>query len=837
MLISRHILTSMLTPGATDAIDDEELGVMLTGLGLELEGMQRVGAGLEAILVGRIVSVRPHPDADKLRLCEVDHGGGVRSVVCGAPNVPEAGGKVAVAPVGTRLPGGLEIGAREIRGVHSEGMICSEAELEIGADADGIMVLPQAWAQGSALREHAPTLVDTLYELGITPNRADALGHVGVARDLCVRLDCELILPELALPEVADDPSLVTLQSPQRCGRYFGYAFEGASVGVAPLWMRVALHRLGLRPINAVVDITNYVLLEHGQPLHIFDRKLLAEGRVVIRQARPGEPMTMLDETQLQLQPEDLVIADARAPQALAGVMGGKHSGVESHSTELFLEAAWFHPLHIRRSARRHQLNTDSSFRFERGVDHGEGLRRACARAAALTREFTGARAIGGHEALGERPPTPSIRLRPARSKLVLGLDVPARDARRILCGLEIEVDDRDPDAWSCKPPTHRLDIGIEEDLIEEIVRHYGLDNLPMAPSMPSAPPGLDPTPDAIATHAAMLRDDRLVDALRSVGLREHVAFVFTGAEALAPFLEADPGRRPVGLSNPMREKSGLLRTHMLPGLLEALSLNAARHARPVRLFEFGRVYAWEAERRDADGPTAKIDRQLPTERRRAAILVGGRVVDQADGRQVAGLLLDVLARAGYEAELCAVSDDDRQPWLHPGAQARVELAGVPVAVFGEVHPDLLERFGLPAGSRAAYGEIDIDALPGGLARAFTEVPRFPSTARDLSLEIPAELPAADVVSALRRAEVDAALSGEDPPHLASGDSGDAAIEVIEDYRGEGIPDGQRALLLRLHYRAAARSVTDAEVQSLHDVLVERAMAALRSRTPRIKPR
>ncbi|MCB9713495.1 MAG: phenylalanine--tRNA ligase subunit beta, partial [Myxococcales bacterium] len=416
MLISRTWLSELLVdPRGTALPDGAALGDLITGLGLEVEGITRHGEGLDAIVVGEVRSVAPHPDADKLRVVELLDGTQTLTVVCGAPNVPPPGGKVAFAPVGATLPGDFSIGARTVRGVKSHGMICSEQELRIGPDHDGIMVLPTAWSAGERLVDRVPGIADTIYELGVTPNRPDALGHIGVARDLAVKLGRTLAVPPLAEPKVAELPELVTLRAPERCGCYLGYALEGAKVGPSPLWLRVRLHRLGLRPINNVVDITNLVLMEWGQPLHAFDRARLAEGRVVVRLASAGEAMTTLDEQALELRADDLVIADAQAPQALAGVMGGLSSGVSEASTALLLEAAWFSPLPIRRTAKHHGLLTDSSYRFERGVDHGVGLARAAKRALGLLERLTGARCVGGHRVEGQRPPVPAIALRPGR--------------------------------------------------------------------------------------------------------------------------------------------------------------------------------------------------------------------------------------------------------------------------------------------------------------------------------------------------------------------------------------------------------------------------------------
>jgi phenylalanyl-tRNA synthetase beta chain len=855
MLISRAWIESML-PAAV-RLSDAELGDAFTMLGLEVEGMRAVGRELDPIIVGEVRAKASHPHADKLTLVTLWDGSEERPVVCGAGNVPTAGGKVVFAPVGTRLRvspsgaegGDLEIGAREIRGVRSEGMICSERELDIGPDHEGILVLPDDTRAGTRLAELAPGLLDTIYELSITPNRPDALGHVGVARDLAVKLHGEVAIDPRILPDAPVLGDLVTLQAPQRCGRYIGRAFTAAKVGPSPLWLRVRLHRLGLRPINSVVDITNLVLMQWGQPLHIFDRSKLDGGRVVVRMANAGEPITTLDDKKIELDADDLVIADASRPQAIAGVMGGLDSGVLEGDRELLLEAAWFQPGAIRRTARRHGLNTDSSYRFERGVDHGPNLTAAAAEAAALVEQLTGARCVGGQDVRGELPSRPAIELRPARTTVVLGMDVPVDEARRVLEGLEIEVQDGDPQRWRCLPPSWRPDLQREEDLIEEIMRHHGLDRLPAIASIPSEPPGMRTSPEQRLGEQRGRFEDRLADALARQGLLETVTFAFADPTQLQWFAPRTPHGglgtpidRAVRVANPMRVQSSLLRTHMLPGLLGVLALNVARHGREVRLFEMARIYDWPPQVQPGSGPTASIDEQLPRERRRACVLVGDGVRDpDVAVREMVGLALDVLAEIGCEAQVRPVESSELAPWLHPGAQARLRVESLgaegarDVGEVGEVHPDLLRAWDI--GIRAFYAELWLETLPIPDVPRYRAVPRFPATSRDLSLEVPIDLPASAVVSALVHAESEATTEGDDPPRLSAGDRGRARIEVLEDYRGQGVPDGHRALLLRLHYRAESRSVTDAEVQERHAAVVDAACRALRARAPTIKPR
>lgn len=843
MKISHQWLTEMFVEGALDAAlaawSAEGRAAawtrLLTGLGLEVEAVEVVGEAVRSIVVGEIRGKSPHPKADKLTVVELFDGTGVVQVVCGASNLPPLGGKVAFAPVGAVLPGGLAIAARELRGVASQGMICSEAELEIGADDSGILILPEDWHAGDRLVDRVPGIVDTILDLGVTPNRPDALGHLGVARDVGTKLGLPLRPPAVRRPDAPVTPALVTIAAPERCGRYLGYVLEDMSVGPSPLWMRVRLHRVGLRAISNVVDVTNFVLMECGQPLHAFDRDRLAEGRVVVRRAEHDEPMTTLDGTQKLLTTEDLVIADAATPQALAGVMGGAQSMVHAGTHRLLLEAAWFAPTGIRATARRHGYATDSSYRFERGVDHGVGLERAALRALGLLLEVAGGRCTAQTDAAGERPPAPTIPLRLPRVAALLGVDVPAETARAVLAGLEVQVQEDSPEAWTCVAPTHRPDLKREVDLIEELMRFHGLDKVPARPTVP------------LEARAAAHSDpetelgDRLAEGLRDAGLHEHVAMAFVAESKLEFF--AVPAARRVRVENPMRG-AGVMRTHMLPGLLDALAHNVARHTRPVRLFEIGRVYAWPERHVPKDGPTAKIDAVLPHERAVAAALVYAGAKGHVDAREITGAAVQALARVGLRAR--PIDPSSPAPYLHPGVQAALAVGEAIVGEAGEVHPDILRAWELPEGTRAYYAEIALAQVPARSTALARDLPRFPSTARDVSLEIPATLSAARVVAALRAAAqerpgqvhaADKSAAGAGEVRLATDSFGEPAIEVLEDYRGAGVPAGHRALLLRLHYAAEQRSVTDEEAQALHSAIVSAACESLRADAPTVRPR
>lgn len=816
MLISRAWLAELLGDAvAIGERTDAELAVALTGLGLEVEGVHRKGDGLERVVVGEVRSVAPHPGADKLRVVELFDGTAVRTVVCGAPNVPPPGGRVLFATPGAKLPNGMEIGARAVRGVESSGMICSEVELDIGPDGDGIVVLADDAVPGTPLPVAVPGVVDTVIELGVTPNRPDALGHVGVARDLAVKLGGHWAPTIGELPDAPEDRRLVTLEAPDRCGRYFGVAFEGATVGPSPLPLRVRLHRIGLRPLSNVVDVTNLVMMKWGQPLHAFDRGRLHEGRVVVRLATAGEPMRTLDDRELELGEQDLVIADAHRPMALAGVMGGAESGVEPSSTALLLEAAWFLPAGVRRTSRRHGVLTDSSHRFERGVDHGDGLRGACAEACALLISLAGARPVARAVAEGKLPKPAVIAFRPARSELLLGIAVPEPQMRRILAGVGVDVQGEGA-SWSCTAPTFRPDLEREVDLIDEVVRHHGLERLPMR----ATPPSQVRPEQSPELRQRQHVEATLVDALRELGLHEALGYTFTRPELTAITPEEAGPDAVVRVANPMRHEAGVLRTHLLPGLLDALAVNMARHARALELFECGRIYRF-AEHEVAPGPTAAIDRTLADERTRVAVLRAG---GDGDPRRVGAMLVHALVRLGHTARVemapSAVS------WLHPGAQAELVLAPGSsttrrvVGRFGRVHPDVLARWDLPRAIEVAYGELWVEAVPAAVVPRLRALPRFPATSRDLSLDVAVAVPAATLVAAVEEIAASVRVEGDDPPRLGVGDRGDAAVELVEDYRGEGIAAGRRALLLRMHYRCVARTVTDAEVQRLHEEIV-----------------
>lgn len=818
MLISATWLSSFL---GDELPPPERTAELVTGLGLEVDGIEEVGAHTRHVRVAEVRSVAPHPNANRLRIVRIFDGERELDIVCGAPNVPDPGGKVAFAPVGTELPGGLRIEAREIRGVPSAGMLCSEAELDLGPDENGILVLEPDAPAGRPLAEYVPGAHDVIFELSVTPNRPDALGHVGVARDLAAKLACPLRLPEtIGFGEVAEQPDLVTLEAPDACGRYFGVALEGAKVGPSPLEARVRLHRLGLRPISAPVDITNLVLLEWGQPLHVFDRERLKGGVVRVRRARGGERIEVLDGRTLTLCEDDLVIADAEDPVALAGIMGGAASAVQSDTTRLLLEAAWFRPAIVRKAARRHQIASDSSHRFERGVDHGFGLERAAARAFDLLRAWTGARPVARCEVRGEVPATPRIRFRARRCTRLLGISVSVDEAQEILGRLGVAVERESGGDLVCTPPTHRPDLQREVDLFEEVLRLKGLDAIEARSVVPSKPMAA-----AMPNLPRRLRRDAQ-DALAARGLLEIVGWAFRPDADFAFLDDVVPPARRVRLKNPLREEPTVMRPHLLPGLLAAASNNAARGARRIRLFEVGRVYTWPA----GDGPNHVAgpvrlgeDDRLADERQMAGVLVGVPSGDVDVLRGVGDVCLHVLERLGYTGSTSAPPPGPLAGF-HPGLVGAVRLAdGRWIARYGAVHPDLVAAYDL-GGWTLAYGEIDLWALGPPEVRKARPIPNQPGSSRDLSLAVPPRVHAAEI----RDWILTWAQGRDGAVRLDIGDAGEPPVEVVEEYRGEGgeFEGGRRAVLFRLHYRADGRTVRDDEVDALHETLVAALLAA-----------
>ncbi|UJR79961.1 phenylalanine--tRNA ligase subunit beta [Sandaracinus amylolyticus] len=805
-----------------------EMAERLTRAGVEVEGLTAFGEGLDRVVIAEVRGKRPHPSRDKLTLVRVWNGKEEREVVCGAPNVPDAGAKVLLAEVGARLPNGMEIAAREVAGVSSSGMLCSEVELGIGADAEGIVVLERASSGrvGAAVAD-ALSLRDQVFEISLTPNRADCLGHVGLAREIAMLFEQPFVLRAPPAPQrllsvdSADtrgpvvtvlDPSRqhpgetlslvqpaqgapinvpIAIRDADRCSRYLGLVLQHVQVRPAPFWMRYRLHVLGQRSIDAVVDVTNWVLLETGHPIHAFDLDALRGPAIVVRTARDGERFTTLDGIERELSTDDLVIADAEVPVALAGVMGGAASGVRATTRNVLLEVAHFDPRSVRRTSRRHGLHTEASHRFERGVDPN-GLEHVLRRAAQLLGTVAeAASAPSASDAHARRIAPVAIALRPGHVESLLGGPVPASEVRRVLEGVGCEIAPAEEGGWRVTAPTHRPDLGRPEDLIEEVARVRGYDHIP------SALASMAPSADAGDRRYAIVR--ALREGAAAAGLFEAVNFAFCSRRDL------EMAKAPldvVALSNPLSEERSVMRTSMLPGLLSDV-VRAQRHQAPrATLFEVGRTYhpAASTPRRVVERPVLALTLSGPRE-----LWVGDESpFDFWDGK---GAVLAILRSVGLVAE--TVRDEsiaEHAPWLHPRRSARVVVGARSVGVLGEVHPDVVEAF--EATGRPIFGVLDLDAIvalvkAAGPPRA-RPLPRFPAVVRDLAVVVPEATTAADVVDAITQA---APLAER--------------AELFDVYRGKPVPEGRKSLAFRIAYRDPDATLTDARVEQVHAAVVQ----------------
>ncbi len=783
-----------LKPGVTaDSVADK-----LTLAGLEVEAVERRGRDVEGVRIAEVRGRRPHPSAEKLSIVRVATDGLEEDVVCGAPNVPPAGGKVAWAPPGATLPGGRKLEAREIRGVSSPGMICSEVELGVGDEGDGILVLSPEAPAGADLARYLG-LLDEVLEVNVTPNRPDALCHAGIAREVAALFETTWRLPP---PEEALQVPLpqgrgidVEIRDPSACARYAARIVTGLRVGPSPLPLRVRLAACGVRAVSNLVDVTNYVMLETGQPLHAFDLDRLHDV-IQVRRATRGERMKTLDGVDRPLQEGDIVIADARGPVALAGVMGGADSEVSPGTTAVLLEAATFEARAIRRASKRLALRSEASHRFERGVDP-EGIPHALQRAAAmLARRGGGAIAGEGVDRYPQQAHPRRVTLSAGGLFRLAGFEVPLSVAANELAAIGIPSVPEGDAAITAAVPSFRPDIAIEEDLVEEVMRLHGYEHAPARLPRGSGAPA--PSPEEMA--------DRAREALAAQGLAEIVSWGFVPRNWLLPL--GAPLADGIAVKNPISADYELMRTSLLPGLVDAAKRNLARSAPDLGLFEVGPIV-----RRAAD-PKELAD-QSPAA---AGILVGRRAgwlkpdaaVDFFDAKQLVGELLRSLGQSAPTFTPLRSSE-----LLHPGVGAEIRLgageAGA-IGLVGEIHPRLRRALGLDV--PAFYFEIGLDAL-GGARRPVrgVAVPRFPASSRDISFWIEASVDA-DAQRGLL---------------LSAGEPLLRELTVLEDYRDPRYaPPGKKGMLWTLTYRADDRTLTDAEVDAAHTRVVA-ALTASRS--------
>ena len=766
-------------------LEPDELAHRLTMGGIEVGDVFTRG-GWEGCVVGYVRATRPHPNADTLTLCEVDPGDGPPvEVVCGAPNVA-AGQKICFARPGVTLMN-MHNGRREelkpatIRGVVSEGMICSEAELEISDEHEGIIVLPDDAVVGTPLDE---ALGDTFLELELTPNRGDCLSILGVAREIGAITGQPVRVPEIEYAESdvpAETLAQVTIEDADLCPRYTASVITGISIRPSPQWLQERLNRAGLRPINNVVDVTNYVMLEFNQPLHAFDLDTVTDRHVVVRRAADDEEFTTLDGVKRKLSADNLLIADPAQAIGIGGVMGGANSEITAGTTNMLLESATFHPLNNRRTSTDLGLRTEASLRFEKGL-RPELAPIALRRATQLILETAGGQAAAGIiDVFPGDAEVPAVPLTVARLRQVLGMDLDIARAETVLGSLGITTRRTGPDSLEADPPYWRSDIAIEEDLIEEVIRIIGYDEVPT--TMLSSPiPYHRPNP------MTALKDG-LRDALSAAGMQETISYPLVSMEDLNRLRvngEADDALQLLRVANPMSVEQDIMRPTLAASILNTLAYNRGHNDGGFRLFELGRAFIPQAT-------------GLPVEREIAAGVMSGPRYDAnwlssgdpLDFFDLSGTLAAALDRVGVGAAL----ESDDQPMFHPGRCARVNAGGAEVGVIGELHPDIREAFDLGT-DPVVYFEVRINDLleAGPDGGRFESLSRFPAANRDLALVVPADVPAARVQGLIERVRLV------------------ERAELFDVYAGENLPEGTRSLAFRIRFRAADRTLTAEEV-------------------------
>ena len=753
--------------------DSATLARRLTMSGLEVAEVAPIGGSLDGVIVARIVACEPHPDADKLRVCRVDTGNGNVQIVCGAPNA-RAGLVAPLATIGATLPNGVTIKAAKLRGVESQGMLCSARELGIDADAAGLMELPSNAPTGQSLSRYLG-LPDVAIEVELTPNRGDCLGIVGLADEVAAEFGSRA-KPFAAAPVAAMVSAWreIRIEAGGDCPRYLGRAVRGIDMAAkTPIWMAQRLRAAGVKPINAVVDVTNYVMLETGQPMHAFDETKL-EGAIVVRRARDGEALKLLDESDAKLDAGFLLIADNAKPLAVAGVMGGFASRVTDTTRDVFLEAAHFSPATIMGRARKLGLATDAAHRFERGVDP-ELPRAAIERATALLIDIAGG-APGEiiEAALPEYlPKRIAVTLRRARIARVLGIAIDDAEIERILAALGMQVETA-ADGWRVTPSSRRFDIEREEDLIEEVARIHGYDAIPA-----SLPAGAPPVPQDDESKLAL---PALNAGLAARGYQEAICYAFVDPRLLESWqLDA----RAIPLANPLSAELAVMRTSLLPGLADALKRNRNRQQARVRLFETGVVF----ERGAAGG--APVETVML-----AGVACGHARAEQwaepkrtLDFFDVKGDLESVIALSAAP-EAWSFDADDLPPWLHPGRGARVLRGGVVVGMVGALHPALQRQLDLP---ETCVFEVKLEALRERVIPEAQALPHFPWIRRDIAVEVEESVEWAQIARAIR-----------------SGLRTMMNEPVLFDcFRGPGLSTGRKSLAIGLILQDSSRTLTD----------------------------
>ncbi|HEV2728065.1 MAG TPA: phenylalanine--tRNA ligase subunit beta [Solirubrobacterales bacterium] len=801
-------------------LDPAELADRLVMTGTEVERLETIGPqSSEGFVVGKVLEREQHPNADRLSVCRVDTGDGERTIVCGAPNVG-ADQTVAVVLPGATMPGGMKIRKAKLRGVPSEGMILSAAELEIAEEADGIMVLDDGPAPGTPLSEVLP-LGEPVLEIEVTPNRSDCFGVHGIAREVHAITGAPLMpdpwaedAPAEGGGEVTDYAS-VAVAVPELCPRFTARVFTDVKIGPSPLWLQARLAAAGQRPINNVVDITNYVMLLTAQPLHAFDLDRVPDGELIVRTAGEGEKMTTLDDVERTFDAETVLVCDRDGPSGIAGIMGGQKSEVSEGTTRVLLEVANWNGTNILRTSRQLGLRSEASARFEKGL-HPALCMRAQRIASRLLVELCGAKLVPGTIDVAAEVPEPHrLRLRAARVEGLLGMEIPQQEQKAYLERLGFEAEAAGEDLEVVVPPDRHYDVTREADLIEEVARVHGLDE-----HLPTTLPSTAGAVGGLSREQRLRR--RAEDALRDLGFDQAVGWSFSdpGEPERLRIPAEDARAKPVLLANPLSEEQSAMRTTLLGSLLDVAARNVARGANDLALFESARVYLSEQptglKPEDASGarPIGPLagrfagDQPAPfaEPHRFAGIAVGSMAArswrgggEAADFFAVKGVLEALVRQLGVELAFAPAEE----PFLHPGRAATVSIAGSPAGWLGEVHPLVCRTWDLEA---AVAFELEAAPLIAAATlgdEPYEDVTTFPAVYQDLAVVVPADVPAEAVREAV----------------LAGGGELLQAAEVFDLYEGEQLGEDRKSLALNLEFRAADRTLTDDEVAGLREAI------------------
>lgn len=769
----------------------KDLADVLTMTGTEVESVSSSGPSVSGVVTATVLSCAPHPNADRLQLCEVADGKQTYLIVCGARNM-KAGDRVALALDGAALPGGVRIKRSKIRGVESQGMMCSEVELGLKDSSEGIMILPLEIPAGMDINE-ALGLRDFMMEVGVTPNRADLLSVRGLSREVCAVTGAPFRDKVLEVVEdggPVDDYISVSIESGAPCGRYAARVIEGVTIGPSPDWLKKRLEAHGIRPVNNVVDATNYAMLELGSPLHAFDLDRIGGRAIDVRLAGEGESIVTIDSRDRALDPSMLVIADDRGPAALAGVMGGKATEVTDATRDVLLEAAWFEPSSVRRTSRKTGLSTDSSYRFERGVDMN-GLTRALDLCASMILRLAGGRAAKGTidlypEEIAHKP----IGLRMERVGALLGVDPGKAGALDILKRLGVSVEETHDGVFKAVAPSWRVDINEEIDLIEEISRLYGYGNIPA--TLPASA-----LRQAEASRAFGIKK-KVKQVLTSIGFMEVINYSFVSGNLFS--MTGPATKEGVGILNPLTEEQAVMRDSLLPSLLDNLRRNLLKKNEDLRIFELAPIFI----------PGGK----LPEERWKAAGLIYGLRWEQrwnyakewADFFDVKGAVERLFDGIGMDLPLEVAGVDAENRLFHPGKSAAMLLNGKVCGAFGEAHPDVVQAFDL---KRPVYlFEVDIESIVASPERRarYRPLPRFPESARDIAFIVDDSVPYGEIIKSIE--DLDAKLIEK--------------VELFDVYYGGNIPSGMRSMAIRIVYRSAERTLTYEEVEGMHSGVAKR---------------